>query len=219
MLVTGVTAAVGQTPHGPEIFAKDIAAFVELDRRNAFPEGGVLFVGSSSIRMWPTRESFPDLPVINRGFGGSYMSDTLHYADKIVLPHSPRVIVLYEGDNDVQDGKSPEDVHGDFVRLVEFVHGKLPKTHLVYIPIKPSIARWEKWPTMQAANAAIEKTCAEDARLHYVDVATPMIGADGKPRGELFLDDGLHMNAKGYAEWSEVIGPLVKTLLKETAAD
>jgi lysophospholipase L1-like esterase len=155
--------------------------------------------------MWPTAESFPDLPVINRGFGGSHASEVNHYADRIVLKYAPRTIVFYAGDNDINDGKSPERVADDFRKFVALVHARLPETRIVYLPIKPSVARWNKWPQMQATNALVEEFTAGDPRLDYVDTATPMLGSDGRPRSELLLGDGLHMNADGYKIWADLL--------------
>ena len=189
----------------PTRFESEIAAFEAYDRQNASPRDPILFVGSSSIRMWPTAESFPDLPVINRGFGGSHAAEVNHYADRIVLKYAPRTIVFYAGDNDINDGKSPERVADDFREFLALVHARLPETRIVYLPIKPSVARWNKWPQMQATNALVEEFTDTDPRLIYVDTATPMLGSDGRPRSELLLGDGLHMNADGYKIWADLV--------------
>jgi lysophospholipase L1-like esterase len=189
----------------PARFASEIEAFEAWDSKNAFPPDAILFAGSSSIRMWPSAESFPDLPVINRGFGGAHISDVNHYVDRVVLKYRPRLIVFYCGDNDVDAGKSPEQVLGDFKKFVATVHEHLPDTRIIYMPIKPSILRWEKWPQMRAANQLIHEFVDQDQRLTYVDTATPMLGPDGRPRPELFLDDGLHMKAAGYQIWSDLL--------------
>lgn len=189
----------------PARFAGEIEAFATWDSKNAFPHNAISFVGSSSIRMWRSAESFPDLPVINRGFGGAHISDVNHFVDQVALKYKPRIIVFYCGDNDIDGGKSPEQVRDDFKEFVTAVHGRLPNTRIVYLPIKPSPLRWEKWPQMQEANALIEQLAKNDAQLTYVDTATPMLGPDGRPRKELFLDDGLHMNAAGYQLWSDLL--------------
>ena len=191
----------------PARFDSEIAAFENWDRQNAVPPDAVLFVGSSSIRMWQTAESFPNLPVINRGFGGSHISDVNHFADRIVLKYKPRLIVFYAGDNDIAAGKSPQHVEGDFKTFAQLVHDRLPEARIVYLPIKPSIARWKRWPQMQQANQLIQSFSKSDDRLLYIDTATPMLDADGIPRDDLFLDDGLHMNAKGYRLWTEILAP------------
>ncbi len=184
-----------------------IEKFEQADAKNPPEKGGVLFVGSSSIRLWKLDESFPKLGAANRGFGGSEIADSTHFADRIVTKHEPRVVVLYAGDNDVAKGKSPERVHGDFNAFVKTVHAELPETRIVYVAIKPSIKRWSLVGKMRRANALIAKECEKDDRLAFVDVDRPMLGDDGKPRAELFLADGLHLNEKGYALWTKLVRP------------
>lgn len=190
----------------PARFTADIAAFEAWDRKNSAPKNALLFVGSSSIRMWQTAEAFPELAVINRGFGGSHASDVNHFIPQVVLQYEPRTIVFYAGDNDLADGKSPQQVAGDFEKFVALVREKLPATGFVYLPIKPSVARWKLWPKMQEANALVKRFAADHGYVTYLDTATPMLGSDGKPRPEIFLDDGLHMNDVGYQIWNEVLG-------------
>jgi lysophospholipase L1-like esterase len=200
----------------PGRFETDIRAFEAWDRQNAFPRNAVLFVGSSSIRMWPTAESFPELPVINRGFGGSHISDVQHFAERIVVKYKPRLIVFYAGDNDIAADKTSQQVFDDFQSFFRLVQQRLPGAQIAYLPIKPSIARWSRWPKMQATNALVRESARNEKRLIYVDTATPMLGIDGRPREELFLDDGLHLNDSGYAAWNRVLAP---ALLKVFPAD
>jgi lysophospholipase L1-like esterase len=214
LIIAGGLAARAAEPAAdpnPARFAAEIQAFAAWDSKNASPRGAILFVGSSSIRMWRSAESFPDLPVINRGFGGSHISDVNHYVDRVVLKYRPRVVVFYAGDNDIADGKTPQQVLADFERFVATVHQQLPDTRIIYLPIKPSLLRWEKWPQMQEANALVQRLAENDEQLTYVDTATPMLGDDGRPRKELFLDDGLHMNATGYRLWSEILSDQLTT--------
>jgi lysophospholipase L1-like esterase len=189
----------------PARFTADIAAFEAWDRQNSTSKNAVLFVGSSSIRLWPTAEAFPELAVINRGFGGSHASDVLHFAPRIVIKYEPRTIVFYAGDNDLADGKSPQQVAGDFEKFAELVREKLPMSEIVYLPIKPSLARWKLWPKAQATNELVKKFVADRGYITYLDTATPMLGAGGRPRPEIFLDDGLHMNERGYQLWNELL--------------
>jgi lysophospholipase L1-like esterase len=191
----------------PARFEQEIAALEHWDRQNAFPRNAVLFVGSSSIRMWPTAECFPNLPVINRGFGGAHISDVNHFAERIVLKYAPRLIVFYAGDNDIESGKSPQQVFESFQAFAKRIHDRLPRTRIIYLPIKPSIARWPKWPQMQEVNARVEQLSRSEERIIYVDTATPMLDERGKPRSELFLDDGLHLNDMGYAMWTKTLQP------------
>lgn len=195
---------------------KAIAAFQKQDAESAPPEGGCLFVGSSSIRLWPLQKSFPEAPVINRGFGGSQIIDSVHFCEQLVLKHKPHTVILYAGDNDVAAGKDARRVHADFRKFVATVHEKLPETRIAFIAIKPSIRRWNLADTMQAANKLIADDCAKDERLSYIDVWQPMLGDDGKPRPELFADDGLHLNRTGYALWNKLVQPYVAAVKKES---
>lgn len=203
--------AAPATPAAPKLeldparFTADIAAFEAWDRKNSAPKDSILFIGSSSIRMWPTAEAFPGLPVINRGFGGSHSSDVVHFAPRIVLKYQPQTIVFYAGDNDIADGKSPERVSDDFRKFVELVHKELPAVRFIYLPVKPSLARWKWWPVAQQANALANQYAAEHDYITYIDTATPMLGSDGQPRPEIFLNDGLHMNETGYRIWNEIL--------------
>lgn len=194
----------------PERFAAAIRKFEAWDHENVYPHDAILFVGSSSINNWQTADAFPGLPVLNRGFGGSQISDVNHYFDEVVVKYRPKVIVFYCGDNDTQAGKSPEQIFTDFSQFLAAVHEKLPDTRVIYLPIKPSIDRWNKWPQMQATNALVSGLDGKDERLEIVDTATPLLGPDGKPRKELFVDDGLHLNPKGYAVWNEILTPVLK---------
>ncbi len=182
-----------------------IRRFEDADLDHPRPRHGVLFVGSSSIRFWNLKKSFPDLPVINHGFGGSQIADTIHFADRIVWPFEPEVIVFYAGDNDVADGKSADTVSRDFARFSAAVEEQLPDTQLIYIAIKPSIARWSLAEEMRQANRAIASLCEADPKRTFVDVWSPMLGEDGQPRPELFIKDGLHLNTAGYELWTELV--------------
>lgn len=191
-------------------FEPDIRKFEESDRLNRPPEGGIVFTGASSIRRWQTLvEDFAGYPVLNRGFGGSEYPDLIRYADRVIIPYKPRLVVCYSGDNDINRGRSPAQVASDFQTLVEQIHKQLPETRVAFISIKPSLSRWKLVTEMQAANELVKGLVAKDKRLAYIDVFTPMLGPDGKPRPELLLEDGLHPSAKGYALWTSVIEPFL----------
>lgn len=190
---------------------KDIAAFEASDKTNAPPTNAILFVGSSSIRLWKTlAKDFSAFPVINRGFGGSQMADTLEFADRIVLPYRPRQIVVYAGDNDLAAKKTPEQVADDFKAFVKKVHAVLPQTSIGYIAVKPSPSRWHLADKGRATNKLIADFAKTDARLAFLDIWTPMLGPDAKPREDLFVKDKLHLNEAGYAVWTEVVRPFLK---------
>jgi lysophospholipase L1-like esterase len=201
--------AADQKKYDPTKWEKTIAGFEAADKKDPPPKHATLFIGSSSIRMWKIKDNFPDLVAINRGFGGSHIEDSLYYADRIVLPYEPKTIVFYAGDNDIAYGKPPELVFEHYKAFVKKVHDKLPKTRIIFICIKPSVSRWKLWDKMQAANALIRDYTKTDDRLLYADVVPTLLGDDGKPRKELFRDDGLHLNAEGYKLWAKVIGPLL----------
>ena len=185
---------------------REIAAMLEIDVRQTPPSNPVVFTGSSSIRMWRSlRQDFPHLNVINRGFGGSHLEDLVFFAPKIVLPYKPKKIVIYSGENDVEAGQSADNVLADFKAFVEFRDKSLPGVPIVYISMKPSVLRWAKWPEMKRGNDLIKAEAARRKRITFVDISERMLGADGKPRPELFLADGLHLNAAGYALWREIL--------------
>lgn len=192
----------------PAFFERAIRAFEEADRESMPEAGGIVFVGSSSIRFWSTlEEDMAPLPVVNRGFGGAHFIHVVHNAPRIVLPYAPRAVVVYAGDNDIGAGTSVDDVVAGYRELVRLVHETLPQTAIYYLPIKPSKLRWELWPKMSAANAEIESIARSHPRLHYLDVATPLLNSSGTPRDDVFLLDGLHMNGEGYAAWTAVVRP------------
>jgi lysophospholipase L1-like esterase len=168
----------------------------------------VLFVGSSSVRLWCTLDrDFPTLRVVNRGFGGSTMAEVVRHAPRIVLPLRPRTIVVYAGDNDLAEGRTPADVREAYRRFAALVHARLPGTRLVYLAVKPSPARTALLGAVRATNALLRDDARRDTLATYVDVHTPMLGTDGRPRAELFGADGLHMNAAGYALWHAALAP------------
>lgn len=214
MLLAGALVARGAAdPPGPEgaPFEAEIRTFEAADAKALPAAGGVLFVGSSSIRLWTTlAKDFPDHRVINRGFGGSQVADSTRYADRIVLPYKPKTIVLYAGDNDVAAGRSPRDVRQDFEAFVRKVRSGLPETRVLFISIKPSVARWKLVDKIREANRLVREFAEADDRLGYIDVFTPMLGDDGVPREELLVADGLHLNEKGYAVWREVVARHLK---------
>jgi lysophospholipase L1-like esterase len=137
------------------------------------------------------------------------MADSTHFASRLVVKHEPRLVVVYAGDNDLAAGKTPEQVTEDFKALVAVIHKDLPKTRIVFLPIKPSIARWKLIDKIRQANSLVQKVCEQDDKLTYVDTFTPMLGEDAKPRAELFAKDGLHLNEKGYALWSSILKPIL----------
>ena len=208
MAMSGLSA---WTAHAQGRWEQDIAAFEAADRVTAPPKGEVVFVGSSTIRIWDLAASFPDVKAINRGFGGSEMADSTRYVDRIVVPYAPRVVVVYAGDNDIM-GTTSEQIAIAFEQFVRAVHAKLPATRIVYIGIKPSPLRWAQVDRMRSANVVIEQFCQRDDRLAFVDVDHAMLGWDEKPRPELYQADGLHLTPAGY----HILNTLVRPFLSPT---
>ena len=197
-----------QAPASPNRWEADIKKFEEADRQNPPAKSAVVFVGSSSIRMWKDlAEDFSDTKVINRGFGGSQLADSTYYADRIVIPYQPRMVVLYAGDNDLAAGKTPQQVFEDYKAFVSRVREKLPNAKIAFISIKPSLARVKLMEQMRATNELIRGYAAAGKNLVFIDVFPPMLNQAGQPRPELFIQDGLHMNREGYDIWRKVVAP------------
>jgi len=197
---------------GPETWEAAIKKFEDADNVSPPPSRGVVFVGSSSIVRWNLKDAFPELgaAAINRGFGGSVIQDAVYYADRIVIPYKPRLVVLYSGDNDLTTPETPKEIADRFIAFVEKVHTALPQSRTIVISIKPSLQRWAFVDKARAANALVRAHCATHPYATYLDVEPLMLGADGKPKPELFVADGLHMTPEGYKIWNAAIGPLLK---------
>jgi lysophospholipase L1-like esterase len=187
------------------------AAFAAADRETPPPEGGVLFVGSSSIRMWSGLEKQfgAERVVLKRGFGGSKLADCVKNLQRLVIRYRPHTVLVYAGDNDLAAGGTPDDVLRRFAAFVEGVQRELPDTQIDFISIKPSPRRAALLPQIRQANALISDYVTTRPRLSFIDVFTPMLDADGNPRRELFLADALHLNRDGYSLWRSVISPYV----------
>lgn len=195
----------------PDRWAKAMAAFAAQDRDKPPAPGGVLFLGSSSIRLWKTlAEDFPGVPLLNRGFGGSHIADSVRHFDTLVTPSKPRLIVFFAGTNDINSGKPPEEVAADFRALVGKIHAAQPETRVIFISLAIAPRRWEKRAAMALANTYIAAFCASDARLRFVDTNAVMLAPDGTARPEYYVEDRLHMSPAGYAVWAELLRPLVK---------
>ena len=196
---------------GSEKWESEIAAFEAADRAKPPEKGGIVFVGSSSIRLWKTlAQDFPEQRVLNRGFGGSEIADATFFAERIVIPYAPRMVVLYAGGNDLNAGKSTEQVIANFKMFAAKIREKLPDTTIAYISIAGNPARWAQVEKVKTVNAAIEAWIGEQPRMKFINVFPHMLGADGLPKPEIFVEDKLHMNAAGYAIWKEVVGPFLK---------
>jgi lysophospholipase L1-like esterase len=189
---------------------KEIAALEKKLKDKPPEKGSIFFAGSSSIKFWDVKKSFPDLPVVNVGFGGSVIRDTTHFAEKILIPFEPKTIVFFAGDNDLAAKRTPEQVRDDFRDFTKVVHAKLPKTAIFFISVKPSPSRWKLYDQQQKANELVKADCAKDETLKYVDVVGAMLGKDGMPLPDIFKPDNLHMNDKGYEIWAGILKPLLR---------
>jgi lysophospholipase L1-like esterase len=209
-LVPSLETLAQQQP-STERWARELNRFDEADRQRPPKPGSILFIGSSSIRMWTTlSDDFPSLDVINRGFGGSRIADSVNLAGRLIIPYKPRMIVFYAGDNDLAAGNTTDQVLGDFKAFVEQVRKDLPAVKIAFVSIKPSIAREHLMEKMREANAKVRDFAARQKDMVYIDVFTPMLTKDGKPRPELFVEDRLHMNRQGYELWKSIIGPVLR---------
>ncbi|MBX3260924.1 MAG: hypothetical protein KF782_14660 [Labilithrix sp.] len=201
----------------PGFWEKSLRSFKAQDEKDR-TKGGVVFVGSSSIRGWHLPSAFPTLQAANRGLGGAQIDDVLGFTEQLVLRREPKVVVFYAGENDLGAGATPERVLGDYRAFVGLVHARLPKTQILFISIKPSPVLRGVWHRARESNRLVEEFTASDARLRYIDVASAMLSESGKPRRELFVDDGLHMNAAGYRLWRRIVAPVVQAALAAPAA-
>jgi lysophospholipase L1-like esterase len=209
------SSGVSETKKGVERWEGSMAEFRKRDRETPAKEGSLLFVGSSSIRMWDLRKSWPEKPTINNGFGGSTLADSIHYFDTLFLPYQPDAIVLYAGDNDIANGLTPGQVSADFQTLASLISLAFPEVPVVFIAIKPSQKRWEMWPDMKKANDLIAAQCAGKPHFHFADIGGLMLeGASGAPEKGWFIEDGLHLSDSGYAKWTS----LLKEILQKAAS-
>jgi lysophospholipase L1-like esterase len=211
VLTCSADMAAQQKPVYPNRWEPAIQKFEAEDRANPPVKGGVVFIGASSIVRWNLAESFPDLKAVNRGFGGSEMADSARYAARVVLPHAPRTVVLYPGENDLARGTPPETIGAGFVSFFDTIHKALPSARVVAIGLKPTPARWHLTDQMHQANRLIRSYCERQKECVYVDVWPAMLGPDGKPKPEHFIADGQHMTPEGYKVWTSLVRPLLRS--------
>jgi lysophospholipase L1-like esterase len=192
-------------------WSEAMAAFAREDAARPSPPGAVLFVGSSSIRLWSTLAAdFPGMPVINRGFGGSHIADSVYHFERLVSPHRPRLVVFYAGTNDLAAGKTPEAVAGDFRAFCDQLHAARPEARIIFISIQLSPARWQHRDKFALANTYIAAFCAADPRRRLLDTNAAMLTPDGQARPEFFHADQLHLSPAGYAMWCRLLAPLLQ---------
>jgi lysophospholipase L1-like esterase len=210
LLVVASRIALADQP-ASQRWEKEIQAIEKADRANPPPEGAVVFVGSSTIRLWKSlAKDFPGEKVLNRGFGGCQIADCAYFADRVITVYKPRLVVLRAGTNDIQDGKTPEQVRDDFRAFVEKVRAKMPQVRIAYLSMNATPARWANVARERKANQLIRQYIAQGENLDYIDAGDATLGSDGKPRAELFVKDRLHFNAEGY----KILASLVRSHLK-----
>lgn len=193
----------------PDFFESAIAAFEAADAEAMPAPGGIVFVGSSSIRLWTTlAEDMAPLPVVRRGFGGAHMEHVVHNARRIVTPYAPRAIVVFVGGNDVAAGKSAAQIADDFRAFLAIVRGDLPEADVWLLSTKPSKLRWSQRPVQEALDAELQALAEADPRVRYVDVGSTLLKEDGTP-DDVYRLDGLHLGAEGYRRWTRLLKPLL----------
>ena len=199
-----VSTATAQRSSDPRQWADDIAAF-DADAASR-PEGAIVLTGSSSFERWRTMEAdLAPLTVVPRGFGGSTMADVLYYVDRLVTPYKPRAVVIYEGDNDTFYGVSPMKVADELQQIISTIHTAQPDTRVYVLSVKPSLDRVSVWDKAQEVTEHYKAIAAGDDRLHFIDVASPLLKADGTVMDDIFVDDGIHLNDKGSRIWAATI--------------
>ena len=198
-------------------FESEINAYIDADAKQMPPTGAVLFIGSSSVRMWTTvAQDFPEIPVINRGFGGSYIQDSTRYADRIAIPYQPKMIVLCAGTNDIAGNKSPQQVFQDYKDFVAKIHESLPDTRIIYLSVNPTVARWKFESEILETNHLIEdyaiKNNSKTNKLNFINAHPQLLTPDGQPQPALLRPDGLHFNTEGYQVWTSIVKPRILAL-------
>ena len=195
-----------------------IRKFEAQDRLKPPPQDVIIFVGSSSVTYWDSlAQDMAPLPVINRGFGGSKINDVVYYADRIAIPYRPRAVVLFAGTNDIagRKPKTAQEVFDGYCAFVNAIHAALPQTPIYFISITPTPSRWKHWPIVREANRLIKAQTETDPRLHFIDLTGVILGADGKPRRDLYRFDRLHPNKQGYAVWTATIKPILQAEMQK----
>ncbi len=208
---------LGKNTAQTNAFEKEIVAFEAKDSANAPVKGQIMLYGSSTIRFWTSCEKdFANnkFKVVNRGFGGSQTSDANLFFDRVIVPHKPKFLFFYEGDNDINAGKSVEMVVADYQILLGKLKKQLPKTKFVIFAVKPSPSRIQHIEKQKALNQAFMNMAKKNRRVYYLDTFTIMLDKDGKPDARFFIKDMLHMKPEGYAVWTVEVQKFLKKMVK-----
>ena len=208
------SAPGANTNSNPDRLEPEIRKFELIDRQTPPPPRPVLFTGSSSIRLWTNlAATFPNRPVLNRGFGGSQMSDLVHFFDRVVRPYQPSMIVVYEGDNDLAGGKSVETVYSEFLFFLRRVRSDLPGTPVAILATKPSPSRLKWLDSQRDLDTRLETLAQSSPGVFFIDTFHPLLDAAGMPRPEYYKDDKLHLTPSGYAVWHRVVEAALNRVL------
>ncbi|MFM6949018.1 MAG: GDSL-type esterase/lipase family protein [Aquirufa sp.] len=206
---------ITQSAFGQHAFEKEINSYEKQDSISMPKKNQILFLGSSSFRLWKTfDQDLKGLPVFNRGFGGSTLEDALYYFDRMVVKYQPSWIFLYEGDNDLAKGQSPEFIEKEFVEFSDRVKKQMPNTKIVFVAARPSIARQEMVAKQKDLNARIENWVKGKKNLFYLDMHSPFYLSDGSLMQDIFVSDKLHLNEKGYAIFASQIRTFIETKIR-----
>jgi lysophospholipase L1-like esterase len=191
-------------------YEKEISAFEQLDNTEKYEDNSILFVGSSSIRLWSTlKADIAPYPVIQRGFGGSRTPDVVYYLKRIAYPHQFSAVVIFVA-NDITGSSNdlaPKETLKNYREMVRIIRAKYRLQPIFIIEITPSQSRWKYWPQIQQTNALLKKLCNKEKNLHFIETARNFLNENSEPRNELFREDHLHLNREGYLVWGRLIKP------------
>ncbi|MES2179925.1 MAG: GDSL-type esterase/lipase family protein [Gemmatimonadota bacterium] len=199
-----------QTVPATNRFEKNVADYEAADRREAPPRGAILLIGDSQFFRWSTlHEDLPEYTIVNRGVDAMQVSDVLHFADRLVVPYAPRMIVLHAGGNDVHNGRSPDTILADFKSFVAKARARFPNVPIAYSGITPGPGRWDEAVPRKATNALIKAYVQTQRGLFFIDLWDALLTADGKPREDLWVEDRVHPNHAGYLIRAKLMRPIL----------
>ncbi|WP_336968911.1 GDSL-type esterase/lipase family protein [Sphingobium aromaticiconvertens] len=210
LLVAAAPPVAGPKPDPSFPFSNEIEAFARANSAGPRLSDATLFIGSSSIRLWDVSASFPDIGIVNRGFGGATTPDVLHYYKRLLPPTPPTSVIVYVGENDLATGALPDKIAKDILILLSRLRADYPRARIAFLSLKPSPIRWTLWPRMMEVNAIVAARAGKD--FDYMDVGKVLLAPDGLPDAQLFRPDGLHMNPRGYALWTRLVDAWLDTL-------
>lgn len=209
LLAAAAPPIAGPKPDPSFPFSNEIEAFAHARSTGPRLADATLFIGSSSIRLWDVTASFPDIGIINRGFGGATTPDVLHYYKRLLPPTPPTSVIVYVGENDLTTGATPDKIAKDILTLLSRLRADYPSARIAFLSLKPSPIRWTLWPRMMEVNALVAARAGTD--FDYMDVGKILLAPDGLPDAQLFRPDGLHMNPRGYALWTRLVDAWLDT--------